>query len=103
MTNPLVATHERFEADLAELAAGILDRRQEAALLSHLASCSSCTTQFEQLASAAKSLLLLVLEIEPPVGFESRLLDRLGIGSSDTAHLGAASIWDSNAARPTDG
>jgi hypothetical protein len=89
MTNPLVATHERFEADLAELAAGVLGRRQEAALLRHLPSCSSCTTQFEQLASAAKSLLLLVLEIEPPVGFESRLLDRLGICSSDTADLGS--------------
>jgi hypothetical protein len=87
MTNPLVTTHERFEADLAELAAGVLDRGEEAALLSHLASCSSCTTEFEQLASAARSLLLLVLEIEPPVGFESRLLDRLGGCSSDTADL----------------
>ena len=101
MTNPRVAIHERFEADLAELAAGVLDRRQEAALLSHLASCSSCTTQFEQLASAAESLLLLVLETEPPDGFESRLLDRLGNCSSDTADNGSGSTWDPNAASPT--
>ena len=79
-----VPSHERFEADLAELAAGVLDRREEAALLDHLASCPSCATEFEQLASAAKSLLLLVLEIEPPVGFEGRFLDRIESCSSDT-------------------
>ena len=83
MTRSQVASHERFEADLAELAAGVLDTREEAELFSHLVSCSSCATEFEQLASAAKSLLLLVLEIEPPDGFESRLLDRLESCSSD--------------------
>jgi hypothetical protein len=83
MMNPQETTHERFEADLAELAAGVLDKREEAALLDHLASCPSCATEFEQLASAAKSLLLLVLEIEPPDGFESRLWDRIESCSSD--------------------
>ena len=78
-----VTSHERFEADLAELAAGVLDSREEAALLDHLASCPSCATEFEQLVSAAKSLLLLVLEIEPPVGFEGRFLDRIESCSSD--------------------
>jgi hypothetical protein len=84
MIGPPVTSHQRFEADLAELAVGILDRREEAALLDHLASCPSCATEFDQLASAAKSLLLLVLEIEPPVGFESRLWDRIEACSSDT-------------------
>jgi hypothetical protein len=88
MITPDVTSHERFEADLAELAAGVLDRREEAALLNHLASCPSCTTQFEQLASAARSLLLLVLEIEPPVGFESRLWDRIESCSSDNGGYG---------------
>jgi anti-sigma factor ChrR (cupin superfamily) len=83
MTNPQSTTHEPFEADLAELATGVLDGREEAALVSHLVSCSRCATEFEQLASAAKSLLLLALEIEPPTGFESRFLDRLESGSSD--------------------
>jgi hypothetical protein len=103
MTNPLVTAHERFDTDLAELAAGVLDRRQEAAVLSHLASCSSCTTEFEQLASAVESLLLLVLEIEPPVGFESRLLDRLGNCSPDTSDLGTCVYLGSELRRPTSG
>jgi hypothetical protein len=83
MINPQGTSHERFGADLGELAAGVLDRREEAALLSHLTSCPSCAADFDQLASAAKSLLLLVLEIDPPVGFESRFWDRIGSCSSE--------------------
>lgn len=82
MMNPRATTHEPFEADLAELAAGVLDGQEEEALLNHLVSCPSCATEFEQLASAAKSLLLLVHEIEPPVGFESRFWDRIESCSS---------------------
>jgi hypothetical protein len=88
MNAPKVTPHKRFEADLAELAAGILERREESALLNHLASCPSCTAKFEELASAAKSLLLLVLEIEPPVGFESRFWDRIDSCSADTGGRG---------------
>jgi hypothetical protein len=84
MMNPRISTHERFEADLAELAAGVLDGQEEEALLNHLISCQSCATEFEQLASAAKSLLLLVHEIEPPVGFESRFWDGVESCSSST-------------------
>jgi hypothetical protein len=81
--NPQDTSHERFEADLAELASGVLDRRKEAALLNHLVSCPSCAAEFEQLSWAAKSLLLLVLEIEPPIGFESRIWNRIESCSSD--------------------
>jgi hypothetical protein len=83
VSNPQTNGHERFETDLAELSAGLLDRREEAPLLNHLATCPRCEAKFEELVSAAKSLLLLVFEIEPPVGFESRFLDRVGSGSSD--------------------
>jgi predicted anti-sigma-YlaC factor YlaD len=95
MITPQVTSHERFEADLAELAAGVLDRREEAVLLNHLASCPSCTTRFEQLASAAKSLLLLVREIDPPVGFESRFWDRIESCSSDTGSSGHGCVPNS--------
>jgi hypothetical protein len=83
MTNSQTTFHQRFEADLAELAAGVLDRHEEATLLNHLALCPSCAAKFEQLASAASSLLLLVLETEPPVGFETRFLERIVSDSSD--------------------
>jgi anti-sigma factor RsiW len=100
MTNPQITSHERFEADLAELAAGILDRREEATLLNHLASCPNCAAEFEQLASAAKSLLQLVLEIEPPVGFESRLWDRIESDLSDTGPHQAVAVSPGDNAPP---
>jgi hypothetical protein len=68
---------DRLETDLAELAAGVLGRREEAAVLDHLASCPNCAAEFVRLAAAAKSLLSLVREIDPPVGFEGRFWDRI--------------------------
>ena len=84
MINSQVTSHERFIADLAELATGVLDRREEPALLNHLVDCPDCMAEFEELVSAAKSLLLLVVEIDPPVGFETRFWDRVEACSSDT-------------------
>jgi hypothetical protein len=101
MINSQMTPHERFIADLAELATGVLDKREEPALLNHLVDCPNCMGEFEQLVSAAKSLLLLVLEIEPPVGFETRFWDRVkacssGTGAAETVALGAggtAPFW----------
>jgi hypothetical protein len=101
MINSQMTSHERFIADLAELATGVLDRREEPALLKHLVDCPNCLGEFEELVSAAKSLLLLVLEIEPPVGFETRFWDRVeaccsGTGADETVSLGAggtAPLW----------
>jgi hypothetical protein len=92
MIDPRVTSHERCEADLAELAAGVFDRREETALLNHLASCPSCTAKFEQLVSAAKSLLLAVLEIDPPVGFEARFWDQIEFRSSDAGNCGDSRV-----------
>ena len=77
-----VSSHERFIADLAELASGVLDRGEEPALLNHLVDCPNCMAEFEELVSVAKSLLLLVLEIEPPVGFDTRFWERVEACSS---------------------
>jgi hypothetical protein len=86
MTSPQVPSHERFEADLAELAVGVLDRTEEVALLNHLVSCSSCADKFERLTSAANSLLLLALEVDPPDGFETRFRKRMSFCGSGVCH-----------------
>jgi hypothetical protein len=95
MINSQMTSHERFIADLAELATGVLDSREEPALLNHLVDCPNCMGEFEELVSAAKSLLLLVFEIDPPVCFETRFWDRVeacssGTGAADTVALGAS-------------
>jgi anti-sigma-K factor RskA len=56
-----------------ELALGLLSGDERGAALAHLATCAECRVLVEQLSEAADSLLLLGPEIEPPLGFESRV------------------------------
>lgn len=62
-------------AELApELALGILGGAQRAQVLSHLEVCPRCRTLVEEMAVVSDSLLELGPEVEPPAGFETRLL-----------------------------
>ena len=81
---PVQSELDPFETDLAELAAGVLGRREEATVLDHLSACPNCAAEFVKLASTAGGLLSLVPEVDPPVGFEGRFWDRIGSRSSDT-------------------
>lgn len=61
-----------------EFVLGLLPGEERALVLGHLAECEACRAVAEQLAAAADALLLAVPEAEPPVGFESRALARMG-------------------------
>ncbi len=64
--------------DLApELGLGVLTGVERADALRHIERCPSCRPVVESMAEAADSLLALAPEIEPPSGFESRVLARL--------------------------
>jgi hypothetical protein len=65
--------------ELPELALGTLSGRHRVAALEHVAVCARCEAEVEQLTIVADSLLRLAPEVEPPVGFEVRLFDRLGL------------------------
>jgi hypothetical protein len=73
-----------FQDELAELALGILSGRDRSELLGHVGSCSRCAAELERLSIVADTLLQLAPEIEPPLGFELRLAERLG--GPATAH-----------------
>jgi hypothetical protein len=62
----------------AELALGILDGRQRAELMAHVDTCDSCRAEMRELAQVREELLALVPASEPPLGFESRVLQSLG-------------------------
>jgi len=70
----------RYADELAELALGISTGRQRAQVLAHVETCPSCHAEMEQLSLAADSLLEVVPGVEPPLGFEVRLMERLGAG-----------------------
>ena len=75
MTVPL--TCGTVEELAPELALGQLPGHERAAVLAHLAGCVGCRTLVEELSAVADSLLLLAPEDEPPVGFESRVVEQL--------------------------
>lgn len=59
------------------LALGIVSGRRREEILEHLEGCPSCGAELERLSMVADSLLELAPEVEPPLGFELRLAERL--------------------------
>jgi anti-sigma-K factor RskA len=70
---------DEFSDNLAELALGILTGRARAATLAHVDSCAHCAEELEQLARAADAVVSVAPELEPTVGFEVRLFNRMGL------------------------
>jgi hypothetical protein len=62
----------------AELALGIADGADRARALRHLADCPECRRSVEELSAVVDQLLLLAPQHEPPAGFESRVVSRIG-------------------------
>lgn len=62
----------------AELALGVLTGRERAQAIEHLDRCDACREHVRQLALTGEELLGLLPGIEPPAGFETRVMDRLG-------------------------
>jgi hypothetical protein len=63
----------------AELALGIADGAERAEALRHLSTCAECRRVVEQLSQVADELLVLAPVQEPPAGFESRVVEAMGM------------------------
>jgi hypothetical protein len=63
----------------AELALGVLTGRERAMAVAHLDNCDTCREDVRQLMATGEQLLELVPPAEPPAGFETRVLERLGM------------------------
>lgn len=68
---------EAVRDDLAELALGILSGRRRSEVLTHVEACSRCSAELGRLSIVADNLVQLAPEVEPPLGFELRLAERL--------------------------
>jgi Putative zinc-finger len=62
-----------------EIALGIVDGEERAEALRHLASCGTCRRAVEQLSQVADDLLLVAPAQEPSAGFESRVVEAMGL------------------------
>ena len=63
----------------AELALGVLTGRERAVAIAHLDKCDECREDVRQLMATGEQLLELLPPAEPPAGFETRVLERLGL------------------------
>ena len=75
---------ERHRAELSELALGVLTGRDRARVLAHVEACPRCAEELEQLSRAADAVVQAAPEAEPPMGFEVRLFERMGV--ADVRH-----------------
>jgi len=70
-----------FADSAAELALGVLTGRERAEALAHLDHCEACREHVRQLTITGEQMLGLLPAAEPPAGFETRVLDRLGLSA----------------------
>ncbi len=68
---------EGFEEQLVEFALGILDGRSRAALVEHVEHCPECAERLQQLSTTADLLMYVPVGVEPPLGFESGIIERI--------------------------
>ena len=78
-------TCAELEALAAELALGTVSGAERAGALDHLAGCAACRELVEELAGVADRILLLAPVIQPPPGFESKVLARMGVAPAREA------------------
>lgn len=71
------------EALAAELALGIVEGADRGAALDHLAGCADCQAEVRRLTDAVDAVVALAPEAEPPAGFESAVLARIGEARAD--------------------
>ena len=72
--------HE-FQDAAAELALGVLTGRERAQAMAHLEHCEACQENVRQLTLTGEGLLGLLPAMEPPIGFETRVMDRIGLAA----------------------
>jgi|SRR5579875_461002 hypothetical protein len=79
MSGPLPPECAGVAPSLVELALGVLAGEERVRAVAHVEACSACSALVSELSAAADELLHLAPGVEPPVGFEARVFERLGV------------------------
>ena len=64
--------------ELVELALGDIDEPRRSQLIRHLVDCAKCRSAYDAIAVAVDAVLPAAPEIAPPIGFDQRVLTRIG-------------------------
>lgn len=76
--------------DVVALVLGQVDAPLRAEMAAHLLVCSMCRTDYDEMSAAIGELLPVVPAVQPPLGFDARVLHHLGITSGPKR---AARTW----------
>lgn len=71
---------------LPELALGTLTGQDRGRALEHIGGCLDCRGELQSLSEVADDMLMLAPSAEPPVGFESRVIERVGVTQRTRLH-----------------
>jgi hypothetical protein len=74
-----------------ELALGLADSQERGELLEHANACIACQRYLDSLTFASERLLMAAPEVEPPSGFETRVLDRINHSDGTAVAVGPGS------------
>lgn len=89
--HPDDVTERHPDPDLVlELALGQLDEPRRTSVVEHLRACLPCRHEHDELASAVEQTLAAVPRKEPPVGFDTAVLERLRGAARTEAHPGSS-------------
>ena len=97
MTTSAPVRCEDFAERVEELSLGMVDVPNRSDLLMHSGVCPRCQSLLDGFATLVDRLLLCAPELEPPAGFESRVLARLGTDVPSNRRT-RASLWAAAAA-----
>jgi hypothetical protein len=70
---------EHLGNDVVALVLGEIDGPRRAAMAAHVLRCPPCRTDFDEVAAAVGELLPGVPAVQPPLGFDERVLRRIGL------------------------
>lgn len=68
---------EHLDGELVDLALGLVDGPDRARMAMHLVGCAACREEYDDIVGTLREVLALAPEVEPPIGFDGRVLARL--------------------------
>jgi hypothetical protein len=74
--------------ELVDLALGHVQGRRRAELTAHLLECAACRADYEALSTAVGDTVAAVPSVQPPVGFDAAVLERLAAESPSPGRTG---------------
>lgn len=83
--NDLGAHDEHLDGELVDLALGLVDGPDRARMAAHLLECSGCRWEYDDIVGTLPEILAAAPEVEPPVGFDARVLSRVLPQAEDQA------------------